>query len=263
MIAEVFDHGEKKALAGTRPSASVRGAGELGGGDYERVLILGAGEVTGDIRAGRIRSYGSGEVHGRAELESLRTLGAFEVDADLEVERAKAFGAFDVGGSVRAQSMRVLGACTVRGSVRADEVHVVGAFDADTVESATFLARGAVDVDGLLSGDTVELHIGGGHSDVGEIGGGRVEVWRSNFGKRSGFLKVLGSFFVHVGILSIRSSLRVGSVEADDVLLENTCAKVVRGRRVEIRAGCTIEEVEYSESLTVHPKAHVGTRTKL
>lgn len=143
----------------------------------------------------------------------------------------------------------------------AEDFRVLGALEGSGgVEAGSFLARGMVTVSGLLSGDTVEIHMGGGsRSCVGEIGGGRVEVWRFGFGKRSPLAKALG----WLSNPASKSYLRATSIEADDVTLENTRAKVVRGKRVVIRSGCTIDEVEYSERLTVHRKSVVGTRTRV
>ena len=258
MNARAFDRDEKQAMAEQRPSASVRGAGELSGGDYRKVLILGAGEVTGDIRAERLRVFGAGELHGSADIDSLRVFGSGSVSGDVVSGRVKAMGSLDIGGGLKAQSFSVVGACDVEGRVLADELSILGAFDADGVEAGAFRARGVLEVNGLLAGDTVELHIGGGQSRVDEIGGGRVEVWRHSFGKRNPLIKALG----WLSNPSVKAFLRASVIEADDVSLENTRAKIVRGKRVRIGFGCTIDEVEYVESLTVHPKARVGKRTK-
>jgi len=258
MSAKVFDQEEKRAMAEKRPSATVRGAGELSGGDYNKLLILGAGEVSGDISARRLRVFGSGDINANANVDSFRVFGACSVSGDFAAGRAKATGSFDIGGGFEGQSFSAVGACDIGGRVIADEMSVLGALDAAGIEAGAFRMRGAVEIEGLLSGDTVELHLGGGHSEVSEIGGGRVEVWRYSFGKRNPLVKALG----WLSNPSVRAFLRASTIEANDISLENTRAKIVRGKRVWIGSGCTIDEVEYSESLTVHAKAEVGKRTK-
>jgi hypothetical protein len=54
----------------------------------------------------------------------------------------------------------------------------------------------------------------------------------------------------------------VETIEADEIDLVATTAKMVRGREVKIGAGCDLARVEYSESLTVDPKAKVGEEVK-
>jgi len=170
----------------------------------------------------------------------------------------RALGALDVRGRLEARKLTVTGACEVGGDVLVDEVRTLGLLECQSAETSSFRVRGAVEINGLLTGDLVELHLGGLDSRVKEIGGERVEVWRHSFGKRNPLVKRLG-WMCSPGL---RASLRASTVEADDVALENTRAEAVRGKRVWIGAGCEIDEVEYEESLTVHPKAVVGKRTK-
>jgi len=48
----------------------------LSGGDYTKILILGSGVVTRDVRAERLRSFGSGELQGVSEIGSLSVVGS-------------------------------------------------------------------------------------------------------------------------------------------------------------------------------------------
>ena len=258
MKPTVFERDEKHAISTKKPSATVRGAGALSGGDYARVLILGAGEVAGDIRAERVRSFGSGELHGRVEVGSLRITGSGELGSDLIAGRVKALGSLEVDGSAQVEKLSAIGACEIGGRALVEEMSVLGAFEAGSVESGAFRVRGAVEIEGLLSGDSVEVHLGGLDSHAEEIGGERVEVWRHSFGKRNPLIKGLG-WLCNPGR---RAYLRVSTIEADDVYVENIKAKSVRGKRVWVGSGCTIDEVEYGEALTVHPKSEVGRRTK-
>jgi hypothetical protein len=58
-------------------------------------------------------------------------------------------------------------------------------------------------------------------------------------------------------------SLEADTIEGDEIFLENTKARVVRGKKIQIGEGCKIESVEYSESLEVAPGAHVKHQTKV
>ena len=258
MKPTVSDRDERRALSAKKPSATVRGAGELSGGDYARIVILGSGEITGDVRAERVRSFGSGEMHGFSEIGKLCVVGSGSVGSGLTAGHVRALGAFEVRGRLEAAKLSVTGACEVDGDVRVDELRALGLLECQTAESSSLRVRGAVEIEGLLSGDSVELHLGGADSRVGEIGGERVEVWRRTLGKRNPLVKALG-WLCNPGL---RAHLRVSTVEADDVALEDTRAKTVRGKRVWIGLGCEIDEVEYEETLVVHPKAVVGTRTR-
>lgn len=263
MKPNVIDRSEEPANVGKYPSASIRGSGELSGGDYGKLLILGAGEVTGDVRAQRVRSFGSGELHGRVEAGSLLVAGSGEIDADVVAGRVNALGVLEVAGNMKTERLSVMGVCDVGGRVHAERMSVFGVFEAESVEAGTFLARGAVEIEGLLSGDSVELHLGGSGGHAEEIGGGRIEVWQSSFGKRNLLVKALTSLLIiNIGAAGSRTRFRTVSIEGDDVSLENTWAETVRGKRVRIGRRCRIDEVEYEETLVVHRNALVGKQRK-
>jgi cytoskeletal protein CcmA (bactofilin family) len=259
MNTSLIDRESGGTGSAARPSATIRGAGELSGGEYRRVSILGAGDVNGDVRAEQLRVIGAGDVYGNAEIGHLAVVGAGELSGDLEADRVRAVGAFTVRGELKARRLRAVGACTV-GRILADDARIAGALECSDLEAGSLILRGAADVDGLLSGDTVEIHLGGNSSFVGEIGGGRIEVWRRGFGKGNPFLRAL-AWLMAFGRFGDR--LEVKSVEADDVHLECTRATVVRGRRVSIGAGCSVEDVEYTETLTVHSTARIERRRKI
>ena len=46
---------------------------------------------------------------------------------------------------------------------------------------------------------------------------------------------------------------RIGSIEGDDIELENVEAEIVRGKYVRIGHGCRIGTVEYGENLEAEP----------
>ncbi len=57
--------------------------------------------------------------------------------------------------------------------------------------------------------------------------------------------------------------LTVDVIEGDDVYLENTMAKIVRGNNVTIGSGCKIELVEYKGSFKQDGGAEIGTNKKI
>jgi hypothetical protein len=57
--------------------------------------------------------------------------------------------------------------------------------------------------------------------------------------------------------------LTVRIIEGDDIYLENTHAKVVRGNNIEIGPGCEIKLVEYKYSFKKDEMAEVGTHKNI
>jgi cytoskeletal protein CcmA (bactofilin family) len=52
-------------------------------------------------------------------------------------------------------------------------------------------------------------------------------------------------------------------IEGDEIMLENTTAKIVRGNNVMLGAGCDIGTVEYKSNYVKNGDARVGTETKV
>ena len=116
------------------------------------------------------------------------------------------------------------------------------------VQAERFRAKGSVSIDGLLNAESVELLLSG-EDLIESIGGGSVTVRRgdSSFG-----------LFVRK-----RPHLVTNLIEADEIDLEYTDARTVRGVNVRIGPECVVDRVEYSGTLSTDPYATVGEKVKI
>lgn len=55
----------------------------------------------------------------------------------------------------------------------------------------------------------------------------------------------------------------VNLMEADEISIEHTICNMLRGGKVYVGEGCEIENLEYSESLEIHPDANVKNAVKI
>jgi len=124
----------------------------------------------------------------------------------------------------------------------------------ESCEVELFQLNGAVEVDGLLSADRIEIKVGH-HSTVKEMGGERITVIHQS---STNFIKKVLNMF-----LKRNDVLEADIIEGDDIHLEATKAKLVRGNKVVIGDKCQIERVEYTGSLDVHEHAKVLGSEKL
>lgn len=122
------------------------------------------------------------------------------------------------------------------------------------VNAERFTSWGAFNIRGLLNAGNVEIYLYG-PCKVREIGGEKIVVRRNAPGK---FLKLIKTFFFAHG-----GGLEVEVIEGDEIYLEATRAKIVRGNKVEIGPECEIEVVEYLDELTVVPEAKVKVQRKI
>lgn len=234
----------------------ISGAGKIEGGTYGTVKIAGSGKVTGDLSAEEFRAAGSAKVEGHLKAKRFEVAGSFRCEKDLEVEEGEAAGSIHVGGKVRAKELKLAGSAQVQ-AITGGYLRAGGALTvAETLEVETFRLSGAFEIGGLLSADRVEVELEG-RSRAREIGGEKITVRVSPKGLGGFLSQTLGLFFGKTV-----KELEVETVEGDEIELEATRAKLVRGGKIKIGPGCQIDRVEYTESLEIAKEAVVKEEVK-
>jgi len=242
-----------------RRSAGLSGAGSLSGGEYHRVTISGAGKVEGDLIAEELRISGVGKVNGSTEATQVSVSGSGSFNGPVTADEMRVSGAAKVTGPVRAKELKCSGTIRVAGGVSAEYMKLSGHLRVTKdVEAEIFRASGGFEIEGLLSADKIEIHLGG-RCRARELGGERIRVEAGGVHDRGILFDGLLRLFVGRGPVGLEAS----TIEGDEVSLENTRADIVRGNVIEIGPGCRIGAVEYSESLKVHGDADVGRQTKV
>jgi cytoskeletal protein CcmA (bactofilin family) len=250
---------------------SFSGRGTLGAGDYGKHHFSGSGSINGDITctnihssgalhasgnikcAGSVDCSGSFKCGGRVQCESLNSSGGITIEKDAECRHLHSSGSTKIGGSLTGGMIETSGSLQIEGSilsgsldisgsvkveqnVRIDTADVRGSFKVGgDCEAERFQSSGKVTVNGLLNAEEILIKLSRSESLIGEIGGEKIEV-------RRGLL---------TGILDLPSFtgyLVTNSIEGDEIYLENTKAKIVRGSKVRIGSGCEIDTVEYTDS---------------
>jgi cytoskeletal protein CcmA (bactofilin family) len=173
----------------------------------------------------RVSVMGEATVEGHLHTDTLKVMGEMAVTGNVHAARARVMGTCGVEGTWTGQELALLGDLTVRGDCSLDRFH----------------ARGVFIIDGLLSADRVSIHLYGS-SRVEEIGGEEIEVRRRRQLAKS----------------AAGHQLRATVIEGDSVVLENTLAKVVRGKNVIVGRGCVIDVVEYQDTFSRRADAVVG-----
>lgn len=240
-------------------SASISGAGSISGGTYDRVSISGAGKISGDVVAEVLRISGIGKVEGRVEAKEIAASGSATFADEVVAEEMRVSGSGRIDGRVEAKELKCSGTLRVSGAVASEYVKITGSLRVGAdVEAAIFKATGGFDIGGLLSADKVEVKLGG-RCRAREIGGERIEIRRGSWLEKGLILDGLIKMFTGGGTAELRAT----QIEGDEIVLEDTIADVVRGKRIEIGPGCRITSVEYAESLKVHPEAKVEEQSKI
>ena len=242
-----------------RGSASISGAGVIGGGIYDRVTISGAGKVDGDLETDELQISGAGKVAGKVQARVIVASGSTTFTAGVHAEEMRVSGSARVDGQVHVKELKCSGTFKTNGGIHSEYVKVSGALHVGAdVEAEIFRTSGGFQIYGLLSADRIEIDLGG-RCTAREIGGEKISVRRGGWRERGILLDGLIKLFTGGGTAELRAQL----IEGDAVSLEDTIAETVRGKTVEIGPGCRIENVEYSESLEVAKDAVVKNQVKV
>lgn len=164
---------------------------------------------------------GQSTIHG-GTYRRVGITGEAVINDTLTCERMKLTGRLDASGDLHADEIKVLGELSVKGNCSSESIQV----------------RGTIAVEGLLNTGNLEIRLYG-PSKAKEIGGSVIRVKKN--------LRGLAKY----------KHLTVDTLEGDDIRVEYTRAKIVRGKHVEIGPGCDIEMVEYKENYSVSRKANV------
>jgi cytoskeletal protein CcmA (bactofilin family) len=244
-----------------RPDLKISGSGSAGGGSYNKVKISGSGQVNGHIECNELHTSGASMINGNVRAREIITSGSSKVSGNVETELIKTSGSSKIGGDVLANEVKSSGSTKIEGNLKTVEIgvsgnaHIGGNVNAETVkisgtvdiggdcQSEKFNANGAFRIGGLLNGDDIEIQVYGS-CRAREIGGEKIRV-RQNPRDIFGIDRILKAIFMNKGELS------VDTIEGDDIQLEVTRAKVVRGNNITIGEGCDIETVEYTGTLNI------------
>lgn len=234
----------------------INGSGSASGGSYNSIRINGSGRITGDVDCSDFVVHGSGEASGKVECKTMRINGSGRVGGELKTDELKVNGSATFHKAVMADSVSVSGSSDMRENLNARTIKVSGSVKVDGDCSAEeFDSDGLFEIDGLLNAGIIDISLYWHKSHAKEIGGEKITV---SLGK--GSLGVLASIF---SLGTHYPSLEAYSIEGDEITLENTTAKIVRGNNITIGNGCNIGFVEYKGSYRETGDAKVGEHKKV
>ncbi len=238
-----------------RPDLKINGSGTASGGAYNLVRINGSGKIMGDIECCDLIINGSGEINGKISSEGVKVNGSGRLTGDVKSGEVKVSGSAGFGSGISCETFKVLGSADIKGSVEAHIVDIDGSMKAEGNCSAEgFSSNGAFDIGGLLNAENIDIRLYWHKSRAKEIGGKKISAALGKTG-----LGVIKAIFPSINFPQLEADL----IEGDDINLENTTAKAVRGNNVVIGSGCDIGLVEYKGSYRKNMGARVAEEKKI
>jgi cytoskeletal protein CcmA (bactofilin family) len=215
----------------------ITGSSSAAGGSYNKVHIIGEATIEGDVACSRLKCVGTLDMEGSLKSMQVAVVGTCSFSNDVETDNMKISGTVTIGGNARLNELRCSGTIETKGSLYGEDLELRGELNTEgDCEFDSVKARGIMNVGGLLNAGRMDIKL---YRDckAGEIGGEHISV------RRASLLNPFSFFFRP----SPHAMLSASVIEGDDIYLEYTNAKVVRGKRVIIGPGCGIELVEYKE----------------
>ncbi|NGQ94722.1 cell shape determination protein CcmA [Brevibacillus sp. SYP-B805] len=230
----------------------INGMGTASGGRYDRVDINGVSGVNGDLECQDFNANGKVKINGAIRSGTVYVEGLSTVKGNVQAQRINIHGKMEIEGDVTFQEIRVDGKTRVSGRASGEEADIRGNFHVEgDCDAEVFSLQGGFTVGGLLNAGKIEIHIHDG-CQAKEIGGEHIRVRKIAHGPKFwGALLPFGHY------------LTTDSVEGDDIHLEYTKARVVRGNNVTIGPGCEIDLVEYRGQYRLDQGAKVGESRQL
>ncbi|NLT13977.1 MAG: hypothetical protein GXY05_06495 [Clostridiales bacterium] len=240
-----------------RGDIRINGSGSAGGGTYNSVVIKGSGKISGNLKSDLFSVSGNGAVDGNLETADGKINGACTIGGDLKADKFKISGSGKIDGTVTGGDFAVSGSGIVGKSVEVQSVKIEGSVKiGQDCTAEVFTVDGAFEIGGLLNADDVSVRLLGIKSKAREIGGEKISV---TVGPAHG-LAVIKTIMT-LGIF--HPVLEAEIIEGDEIMLENTTAKIVRGNNIMLGEGCDIGTVEYKNNYVRNGDARVGTETKI
>ncbi|RUT33245.1 hypothetical protein EJP77_06205 [Paenibacillus zeisoli] len=226
----------------------LNGVGQAAGGRYKRVQIDGIGTIGGEVHceellcngqlklnapltAEQITINGTGKITGPVHSGDFRTDGMLNIEEEVRFDKLVINGMFKCGAGARGEHAEIYGTLKLKKDLQCEILEVWG----------------NLQVEGLLNAGTIRLEMIG-KCKAREIGGEHIIIR-----KRGTAPKLLELFSG-----KLASRLTADVIEGDDIELEHTKARIVRGSRVRIGPGCEIDYVEYKDTYEADPKSDVS-----
>lgn len=229
----------------------INGLGSSNGGHFESALINGKGTINGDIVCDSFSCNGSGTVYGDVKSEKLKISGNTKITGKVYSTSISVDGRGVFQGDVYFNKMVVSGAGSIGGNIKGEELKIQGRMTVGgNCEVEEFKSEGQFSIGELLSAETIEIYTYG-ECKVKEIGGQSITV------------KQKSNFFLDL-IKTVKSvKLSVETIEGDNIYLENTKAKVVRGNQIVIGENCEIDLVEFKDSFKTVGNGRVNQNVQI
>ena len=225
----------------------ISGTGKIGGGEYNNIKISGSAKIEGNIECNYYKCSGSSNANGNVKSKNIEISGSIKICGNADAEEINVSGSSHILGSVNTKTLKISGSTSIKDILHTEDMKISGTISVGKdCEAENFYVKGNFNIGGLLNAGNIDVEMYG-KCRAKDIGGENINIKLGT-----------GHFFIRmINLFSNYARLETGVIEGDDIYVENTIAKIVRGNNVIIGPNCDIEIVEYRS------KADVGGNSKI
>ena len=242
-----------------RQDIKIVGDNTSAGGLFNHVSVVGNGIFNSSVDCAYIKTTGDCTINGDLKTASGVVAGSIAIKGSLSAGIFKVAGNMTVDDNTSIKNLITHGNVTINGNISSEKIDANGYFTVEgNCNSDVFKSNSIVlKLNGLLNADDIDIYIYG-NNFVKEIGGEKIMIKR---GSESIFkrLKLIKSMIYDV----CKGNLTTDVIEGDEIYLEYTTAKAVRGKNVTIGRGCNIELVEYVDNFNQHNDSFIRESKKI
>lgn len=241
-----------------RQDIKIVGDDSSAGGIFNNVTIVGNVTMNSSVDCIRIKAVGDCIVNDELKMESGSITGNLTVKNSLIADRLKIAGNLTTGINASIKHSSLYGDINIDGNFVGEKISARGFLTVKANCNAdTFKSKCVFKINGLLNADEIDMELYG-NSSIREIGGEKITIKK---GSKSIFHKLFGTFMMPNNLYN--GNLTTDLIEGDELYLESTKAKIVRGKNVIIGPGCDIDLLEYSEKFNQLNDAVVKEKRKI
>jgi len=237
-------------------NGSMTGSLDVAGYLFNKVTVNGSLAVRGDMDCNGLLINGSFSDRGTLKTKNGTVNGEAVIHGGLDSARIKVNGQLRVDGDARVKDLSLNGMARVDGGLTSERVRLRGNIDVKkdcTAES--FDSKGVFVIGGLLNSSVIRARIYC-ECSAKEIGGDKIEIKRVPWTLFNRFLSYMAPGMDFAGHLA------TDTIEGDEIYVEYTSAKTIRGGSVTIGKGCDIGLVEYKNSFAQDKSSQVKEHVK-
>ena len=244
-------------MAETRGDMKYSGVMRMPGGSYGRASLEGVITIEGDLDCNELKTEGVFTGTGKIQAGFAKFNGVAGVDRQLSGERLDVNGELKVGEGMAVKDVTAEGKMYVRGDVTAEKFDVEGEFKTDGMCNAEELrCKGAIRVGKTLNAGEVNVSMYG-PCNARDIECGNITVRKGG----SSPMGLLANIFLP--LVYGKAHFTVETIEGDEINVEHTTAKTIRGGKVFIGEGCVVDVVEYRDSFESASSAIIKKSVKV